>query len=172
MDAFAVSIWAGIALGRLSWRPVFRISFHFGLFQCLMPILGWLAGLSVREYIEAYDHWVAFGLLGFIGGKMIFESREMKPEKKKGDPTRGWTLVGLSVATSIDALAVGLSMAMLGVSVWLPSVIIGVVAGVMAAAGMHLGRRLGRVFGQRMELVGGLVLVGIGVKILVEHLSG
>ena len=136
-----------------------------------MPILGWLAGLSVREYIEAYDHWVAFGLLGFIGGKMIFESREMKPDKKQGDPTRGWTLVGLSVATSIDALAVGLSMAMLGVSVWVPSVIIGVVAGVMSALGMHLGRRLGQVFGQRMELVGGLVLVGIGVKILVEHLS-
>ena len=170
MDAFAVAIAVGAVLPKLSLRRVFRLSFHFGLFQFLMPILGWLAGLGVRQLIEAYDHWVAFGLLAFIGGKMIFESRRIIPKTSRSDQTRGWRLVALSVATSIDALAVGLGMAMLRVQIWLPSVIIGVVATSMTALGMELGRRLGRRFGQHMELLGGLVLIGIGTRILLQHL--
>jgi putative Mn2+ efflux pump MntP len=135
-----------------------------------MPVLGWLAGLTVQKWIAAYDHWIAFGLLAFIGGKMIYESFQMKDISAKADPSRGWSLVILSVATSIDAFAVGLTMAMLGVTIWLPSVIIGLVAGGMTILGMHLGRQLGKWLGHKMEFVGGLILIGIGMKILIEHL--
>jgi putative Mn2+ efflux pump MntP len=172
MDAFAVSIVVGSAAGRLSFRPIFRLSFHFGLFQFLMPIIGWGLGLSVASYIEAFDHWLALALLTFVGGKMIMESRsDASTPSTGGDPTRGWTLVALSVATSIDALAVGLSMAFLRVDVLTPSVIIGIVACAMTAIGMSLGSRLGRKFGRRMELIGGLVLISIGIRIVVEHLG-
>ena len=170
MDAFAVSISAGLLLPKLSFRAVFRLAWHFGFFQFLMPILGWLAGLSVRGWIEPYDHWIAFGLLGFIGGKMIYESFQMKTFSRQNDPTRGWNLILLSLATSIDALAVGLSMALVGIRIWLPCIIIGVIAGLMTILGMFLGRRLGRLLGGKMEFIGGLLLIGIGLKILLEHL--
>jgi len=171
MDAFAVAITAGMVLPRLSFRPVFRLSWHFGLFQFLMPIIGWLAGFTVQNMIAAYDHWIAFGLLSFIGGKMIYESFQAKTDTHKADPTRGWSLVLLSLATSIDALAVGLSMGVLGVRVWLPSVLIGIVAGLMTVLGMFLGRRLGQLLGTKMAFVGGLILIAIGLKILLEHLG-
>ncbi len=170
LDAFSVAIAVGIRLPKLSFRPIFRLSWHFGLFQCLMPILGWLAGVTVQKWVAAFDHWIAFGLLSFIGGKMIYESFGAKDENPNADPTRGWSLVILSVATSIDALAVGLSMAIIGVSVWIPSVIIGVVAGLMTILGMHLGRKLGSKLGHRMEFVGGVILISIGLKILLEDL--
>lgn len=172
MDAFAVAITVGVVLPRLSWRPVFRLSWHFGLFQFLMPIVGWLAGVTVYKWVEDYDHWIAFGLLAFIGGKMIYESFHIKALTKKSDPTRGWSLVVLSLATSIDALAVGLSLAVVGVKVWFPSLIIGIVAGLMTITGMQLGRRFGQRFGSRIEVLGGLILIGIGLKILIEHLTG
>jgi len=171
MDAFAVSIASSAALRDVSARQMFRLSFHFGFFQFMMPVVGWLAGLSVARWIEAYDHWAAFGLLAFIGGRMIYGAFGKNDKfHTTGDPTRGVTLVMLSVATSIDALAVGLSFAMLKVSAWYPSLIIGVVAAGMTLIGMNIGGRLGARFGKRMELIGGLVLIGIGVKILVEHL--
>jgi putative Mn2+ efflux pump MntP len=172
MDAFAVAIAAGLQLRPLQGRHVFRLSFHFGLFQAVMPIAGWLAGSTVQRYIAAYDHWIALALLGFIGGKMVYESLFGEEERAAGDPTRGWTLVGLSFATSIDALAVGLSLAMLGVSIWVPSLVIGVVCAGFTATGMLIGWRLGRVWSRRVELVGGLVLIGIGVKIFIEHVLG
>jgi len=171
MDAFAVAITVGYVLPRFSYRAVFRLSWHFGLFQFLMPILGWAAGLTVNQWIMSYDHWIAFGLLGFIGGKMIYESFQFKSVKNRTDPTRGWNLIILSVATSIDALAIGLSMAVLGVRVWQPSAIIGVVAATMTVAGMYLGRTMGQHLGHRMEFIGGIILIGIGVKILIEHLA-
>jgi len=171
MDAFAVSIAAALRLGRPRPRQVFRMAFHFGLFQFMMPVLGWLAGRGVHRWISAVDHWVAFGLLAVVGGKMLWDS--FRPARdKRGDPTRGWTLVMLSVATSIDALAVGLSMAMLGVSVWLPSVVIGVVAAAMTAVGMVLAGRVAPGCGKWAELLGGAVLLGIGVRILLSHLCG
>ena len=167
MDAFAVSISAGLVLPRLSFRAVFRLSWHFGLFQFMMPVCGWLAGISVQNWVTAYDKWIAFALLGFIGGKMIYESLDRESaQKSRDDPTRGLKMIMLSVATSIDAFAAGLTMAMLKVEVWFPSVIIGLVAGGMSVLGMFLGRRLGRLFGRRMELVGGLILIGIGIHIL------
>lgn len=171
MDAFAVALGTGLTLPRLTGRHLFRLGFHFGLFQALMPILGWLAGMTIQRWIVAYDHWVAFGLLSFIGGKMLWEAFVLEEEDKHpGDPTRGISLVVLSVATSIDALAVGLTLAMLNISVWLPALVIGLVAGVLTVAGMFLGRRLGAAWGARVEVLGGLVLIGIGLKILLEHL--
>lgn len=173
MDAFAVAIATGLQLRPLQGRQVFRLAFHFGLFQALMPILGWLAGSTVQRHIAAWDHWIALGLLGFIGGKMIYESRRpAEAERALADPTRGWTLIGLSVATSIDALAVGLSLAMLEVSIWFPALVIGVVCAAFTVTGMLIGWRIGRVWSRRVELVGGLVLIAIGVKICVEHLLG
>lgn len=171
MDAFAVALGCGLILERLTGRHLFRLGWHFGLFQALMPILGWLAGLTVQQWIEAYDHWIAFGLLGFIGGKMIHEAfQDEACRTTRGDPTRGLSLVMLSTATSIDALAVGLSLAIVNVSVWFPALIIGLVAGIMTVVGMLLGRRVACSWGKRVEIAGGVILIGIGLKILLEHL--
>ncbi|NLE22456.1 MAG: manganese efflux pump [Actinobacteria bacterium] len=173
MDAFAVAVGAGLQLCDVSKRQTFRMAWHFGLFQALMPVIGWLAGLTLVEFIEPVDHWIAFGLLAFIGGKMVYEAlRHSDEPADRCDPTRGWRLVTLSVATSIDALAVGLSMAVLGLSIWWPALVIGVVASAMTVIGLELGCRFGSLLGRRMEIVGGLILIGIGVKILVEHLTG
>lgn len=170
MDAFAVALATGLTLETLTGRHLFRLGFHFGLFQALMPIIGWLAGLSVQKWISAYDHWIAFALLSLIGGKMIKEAFEDNNEKKNpSDPTKGLRMVLLSVATSIDALAVGLTLAMLGVEIWMPSLVIGLVAGAFTVTGMLLGRRINGIWGQRVEIFGGLVLVVIGTKILLEH---
>ena len=172
MDALAVAIATSMALTAVSGRQVFRLGFHFGLFQAVMPILGWGLGRSVSGLITAWDHWVAFGLLTFVGVKAIHEALAGKKQRaSRADPTRGLSLVMLSVATSIDALAVGLSFAMLGVSIWYPSVIIGFTTGGITVLGMILGGRLGAHFGRRIEILGGLVLIGIGVKILVQHLA-
>jgi putative Mn2+ efflux pump MntP len=173
MDAFAVALGTGMNLATLTGRHLFRLGFHFGLFQALMPIIGWLAGQSVQQKIAAWDHWIAFALLGGVGGHMLWEAwREEREEKSASDPTRGMSLVLLSVATSIDALAVGFSLSVLGVAIWTPALVIGLVAGVLTVAGMLLGRRAGEHWGPRVEIAGGLVLIGIGVKILVEHLTG
>ncbi len=170
MDAFAVALAAGVTLERITGRHLFRFGFHFGLFQAMMPVLGWLAGITVQLYISAYDHWIAFGLLAFVGIKMIREAfAEEDEETSPTDPTRGLTMLMLAVATSIDALAVGLSLGMLGVSVWLPAVVIGLVCGVLTVIGMLLGGRIGSLWGKRVEVLGGLVLCGIGVKIVLEH---
>lgn len=169
MDAFAVALTAGAVLNPLTRRHLFRLGFHFGLFQALMPIGGWLIGMTVQKWISAYDHWIAFGLLAFVGGRMILEAFNKEEDKEVSDPTRGLTMVMLSVATSIDALAVGLSLAMLGISVWMPAAVIGVVAGILTVLGMLLGRRLGHNWGKRVEVCGGLVLCVIGLKILLEH---
>lgn len=169
MDAFAVALAAGAVINPITGRHLFRLGFHFGLFQAIMPIGGWLLGITVQKWITAYDHWIAFALLAFVGGRMIHEAFEKDEEKEASDPTRGMTMVMLSVATSIDAFAVGLTIAMLGVSVWVPSAVIGVVAGVLTVVGMLLGRRLGDNWGKRVEICGGIVLCLIGLKILLEH---
>lgn len=172
MDAFAVAIACSVSLGVATKRQLFRLSFHFGLFQALMPITGWFAGCTVGSLMAAWDHWVAFGLLGFIGAKAIYEAFSGSAERfSRGDPTRGFSLVGLSLATSMDAFAVGLSFALLEVHVWYPSLVIGLVTGLLTLLGMLLGRQLGLRFGRRMEILGGLVLIGIGVRILIQHLS-
>lgn len=170
MDAFAVALGTSLSLPRLTGRHLFRFGFHFGLFQALMPIIGWAAGLSIREYIEAFDHWLAFLLLGLVGGKMLWEAFHPDTEAQSDkDPTRGWSLVMLSIATSIDALAVGLTLSMLGLSIWTPALVIGLTAGILTLTGMMLGRRLGQHWGSRVEILGGMILIGIGLKILLEH---
>jgi putative Mn2+ efflux pump MntP len=172
MDAFAVCLGAGTQEQAAGPRPTFRLSFHFGLFQFLMPVVGWFAGVTVVRYISAYDHWVAFALLAFVGARMILSGLAANQEAQKNDPSRGWTLILLSIAVSIDALAIGLSLALIGVTIWYPAVVIGVVTGLVSWLGLRLGNVLGEKFGKRMEIVGGLALVGIGVRILAEHLLG
>mgnify|MGYP000740102843 CR=1 FL=1 len=172
MDAFAVAIATGVRLKRVSLRQFFRLAWHFGFFQAMMPVIGWAAGLTVRDQIERFDHWIAFGLLTFVGVNMIREAFKLEEDaREKHDPTRGLTLVMLSVATSIDALAVGLTISMLQVSIWLPAIIIGVVAGAFTVVGLHLGKSVGSA--ERLSpvagVLGGVVLLGIGVKILIEH---
>ena len=172
MDALAVCLVAGSLRQASGLRPAFRLSFHFGLFQFIMPVLGWLAGANIERYIESYDHWVAFALLAFVGGRMIRSGFSKQEEAQRANPSRGWTLVMLSIAVSIDALAIGFSIGMMKVSIWYPAVVIGVVTGLMSWLGLRLGNRLGEKFGKRMEIIGGLVLVGIGIRILVMHLVG
>lgn len=172
MDALAVSIAAGMTLPRVTPRHVFRLAFHFGLFQALMPIIGWLAGTTIAERISNYDHWIVFGMLAFIGGKMIWEAWKHDEADEREDPTRGWKLVMLSVATSLDALAVGLSLAFLRVEIWGPSIVIGLVAGLLTMLGIRFGSQIGDRFGRWAEVAGGLVLIGIGTRVLTLHLLG
>ena len=172
MDAFAVSIASGVSLKKVSLRQTFRLSFHFGFFQALMPVIGWSGGLTVRSLIEQYDHWIAFLLLALVGGHMIRESfHSEKDTKEKNDPTRGLTLIILSIATSIDALAVGLSLSILNISIWVPALVIGIVAAIATGVGLHIGKKVGTAshVGQYAELVGGTVLLLIGIRILYEH---
>ena len=171
MDAMAVAITVGLILDRLTVRRVFRLSFHFGLFQFMMPVIGWLAGRTIAGYIQAYDHWVAFIMLCAVGGKMLWDGRSDDSQTFQADPTRSWLLVVLAVATSIDALAVGISLALLDVSIWYPSVIIGVVAAAMTIVGLCFGSRLGRRSGRWARILGGVVLIGLGARILITHLT-
>jgi putative Mn2+ efflux pump MntP len=170
MDACAVSLAAGASGRSRGKRAAFRLSFHFGLFQFLMPVIGWFGGTYVAGPMAAVDHWVAFTLLTLIGGRMIRSSlRDSDPSPL--DPSRGAALIGLSLATSIDALAVGFSLAMLQVNIWQPSVAIGLVTAGLSLISLKLGSRLGARFGTRMELAGGILLILIGLRILIQHLS-
>ncbi len=174
MDAFAVALATGICLKEARAAHTLRMAGAFGLFQALMPIAGWLLGLSFREHIEAYDHWLAFALLAFVGGKMLWEglhTGEEDPACEYKDPTRGGQLLLLAVATSIDALAVGLSFSVLGVEIWMPALVIGVVCFAITALGMKIGcmtRHVGPM-SSHAELLGGTALIAIGLRILYEH---
>jgi len=172
MDAFAVSVAAGIRLGcDLRSHHTIRLSFSFGFFQFFMTVLGWSMGYSVVWFIRAYEHWVAFVLLVFIGGKMIYDSLVSGASGLRYDPTRGIHVVILSVATSIDALAVGLSLGVLNSGIWYPSLVIGVVAAAFTMTGIILGCRVGMRFSHRVEIFGGVILIAIACKILFEHLA-
>lgn len=171
MDAFAVSV-AGGAGGRLRHpRPAARLAFHLGLFQFMMPVIGWFLGSRTVHLVGGFGRWIALGLLVFIGGRMILSGLRAESERRseQSDPSRGWTLVGLSVATSIDALAVGVSLAMLGVGIWQPSVIIGVVTAAISLVGIAIGDRVGRRWGAKVEAAGGVLLVLIGLRIFLVH---
>jgi putative Mn2+ efflux pump MntP len=172
MDAFAVAVGLSVAPQGLNRTQAYRLSFFFGAFQFVMPLIGWLAGQGFFGYIRKVDHWVAFGLLLFIGGKMVLASFQNKRIKTKAssDPTRGLNLMMLSIATSIDAFAVGLSFAALQEGILYPSIIIGVVAFFLTLGGTWLGPLVGKLAGKRAEFFGGLILVLIGIKILVDHL--
>ena len=181
MDAFAVALSTGVRLQIVGAAQTFRMAGAFGLFQFIMPVAGWFLGTGAQKYIEAYDHWIAFVLLAFVGGKMLKEAWDNRGKEAEecnwSDPTRGHTLLMLGIATSLDALAVGLSMALLRVDVWLPACVIGAVCFAITAIGMHLGRALCMVqsfsaignLGNKANALGGLVLLAIGAGILKEH---
>jgi putative Mn2+ efflux pump MntP len=170
MDAFAVSLGIGTSRQASTPRPIFRLSFHFGLFQFFMPILGWLAGSSIATLISNFDHWVALGLLAFVGGRMIRSGLDSDGAPSPNDPSRGGTLIMLCIATSIDAFAIGLSLAMLRVNILYPSLVIGVVTAGLSLTGLLIGHRLGEAFGKRMEVLGGVTLIGIGLRVLISHM--
>ena len=172
MDAFAVAAAVAAGLPRLTARHTFRLAWHFGLFQALMTVIGWFGGEALSSFMAPIDHWIAFGLLVFLGLRMIWQARHPGDRAQGHDPTRGWSLIVLSLATSIDALAVGVSLGLIGVSIWMPSAIIGYVALVLTYAGTHVGRSAGHYLGQWAECIGGIVLIGIGTHILLQHLSG
>jgi putative Mn2+ efflux pump MntP len=172
MDALAVAVAAGIHLEKISNRQLFRLWWHFGLFQAMMLILGWAAGLTVRDLIEQFDHWVAFGLLVFVGGSMVRSAFKTEDDGHiQKDPTRGTMLIMLSLATSMDALAVGLSMSILSISIWIPALIVGATAAIFTAAGMIIGARAARIMWAKKyaELSGAVALFVIGFHILWEH---
>ena len=186
MDAFAVALCKGLSMKQWNVRYGFIIAGSFGFFQALMPLLGWLLGTSFREYIEAVDHWVAFGLLLIVGGKMILDAiKDMRNKEDEAAPEftlRIGELLVLAVATSIDALAVGLTFAMLGVSagsapgggmgIWVSILIIGVTTFILSLGGVLIGNRFGDKFHAKAELAGGIILIALGVRILIEHLAG
>ena len=171
MDCFAVSLGIGTTRYANGPRPVFRLSFHFGLFQAMMPVLGWVLGTRVASLVSAVDHWVAFGLLGFVGVRMIRSGLDGAAESHNTDPSRGRTLIMLAVATSIDAFAIGLSLAMLQVQILFPILVIGLVAGGLSLVGLRVGNGLGQAFGKRMEVIGGVILILIGLRVLFSHLA-
>jgi putative Mn2+ efflux pump MntP len=169
LDAFAVALGAG-SVGRINGhRGAVRLSFHFGLFQFLMPVIGWYAGTEIEPFVNKMDSWIAFFLLFYVGAKMIWESYKVEAHSRK-DPSKGKEMVLLSFATSIDALVVGFSLAILKINIWYPGFIIGIVTAVFSILGIYLGKLIGNKIGRKMELLGGLVIIGIGVRILLLHL--
>lgn len=170
MDAFAVSIASGITIKHLKIRNALTIATWFGSFQAFMPLIGWLAGLSLRTFISGVDHWIAFGLLNGIGLKMIYESCKVESIERQMNPLNVFVLLVLSVATSIDALAVGLSLSFLKIAIAVPAIVIGTVTFLLTLLGVFVGNRFGHFFEKKIEILGGLILIGIGIKILIEHL--
>ena len=170
MDAFAVSIASGVIIRHIKVKNALTIAIFFGLFQAIMPVIGWLAGIGLRDFIAGFDHWIAFGLLCIIGCKMIYESFRLDTTENKIDPLNIYVLLILSIATSIDALAVGLSLSFLKVAIALPAIIIGIITFLLSFLGVYIGDKIGHFFERKIELIGGLILIGIGIKILIEHL--
>ena len=170
MDAFAVSICKGLSVRKLRPGHMLSAAAWFGGFQALMPLIGYFVGISFADYVAEVDHWIAFVLLGIIGGKMIKEAFH-KDEECEYDPDFSLkTMFVLAVATSIDALAVGVSLAFLRADIWVSVLVIGLMTGVFSALGVQLGHVFGCRYKSKAELAGGLILVGLGIKILVEHL--
>ena len=173
IDCFTVSLCIGSTPRPLSFRSVFRLSFHFGLFQGGMALLGWLLGTSLAQFVANIDHWVAFLLLLWVGGKMIREgisSTEEVMEENCEDQTRGLSLMMLSVATSLDAFGVGLSLAFMEANIYTASALIGFISLILSIIGLLGGRRIGQRFGKQAEIVGGLVLIFIGLRIVITHI--
>jgi putative Mn2+ efflux pump MntP len=170
MDAFVVSIVSGSAYKQLHVKHALRMAIFFGAFQAFMPLIGSLAGLSFKSYIQNYEHWVAFGLLAIVGGKMIYESFKIESVEENSDPSNIVVLLFLSVATSIDALAIGITLSLVTSSLAIAVIIIGLITFALSYVGVMIGKRFGHFFEKRLEAVGGLVLIGIGVKILCEGL--
>lgn len=169
MDAFAVSVCKGLSVKKLEWKHMLTVGLYFGGFQALMPLIGYLLGSSFIRYIEAFDHWVAFGLLVLIGGSMIRSS--FKPDEEQNDDFSFKTMLVLAIATSIDALAVGITFACLSVNILVAIAVIGITTFLLSALGIKIGNIFGSRYRSKAELVGGIILILIGLKILLEHLG-
>lgn len=169
LDAFSVSVAAGAYSGKTSGRQKFRLSFHFGLFQYLMPVLGWLLGSVISDSLKHWDHWIAFAILAAIGSKMIWDGIKNVEEEIKKDISKGMTLVGLSIATSIDALAVGFGIGLIGGEIIIAGAIIGIVASAMSLIGIAVGEALSGKLGNKAMIIGGIALILIGLNIVAEH---
>ena len=170
MDAFAVSIGKGLSAKRASWREALTVSLWFGGFQALMPVIGYYLGIGFADLVTKIDHWIAFGLLLLIGGNMIREALQ-KGEEKPADASFAFkTMLVLAIATSIDALALGISFAFLHINLWSAILVIGLTTAAFSAVGLLIGKKVGSRFHETAEILGGLILIGIGIKILVEHL--
>ena len=169
LDSFAVSVTNGLTIKDLNVKRILTISFSLAIFQALMPLIGWFAGIGVEKYIKEYDHWIAFLLLSFIGVKMIYEGFK-KNDIEKDTELKILTLIGQSFATSIDAFAVGISFALLNLSILISILIIGLITFIFSITGLQLGKYFGKRVGESVEILGGIVLICIGLKILIEHL--
>lgn len=174
MDAFAVSVSSGVTIKKMHLKHAMLMAAFFGGFQAIMPILGWTGGLFFRDYIESYAHWIAFGLLTIVGIKMIYESTKLNEDSEnESDPHNIYILFTLAIATSIDALAVGITFSCLDYNIWEAAVLIGIITFVISFIGTQLGQKIGHHLGEyKVEILGGLILIGIGVKILLEKLMG
>lgn len=171
MDAFAVSVVTGSLYRQLHIGHAIRMALFFGGFQALMPFIGWIVGEKLICYITSYDHWLAFILLTIIGGKMIYEAFQMKEAgQKPHDPSRLGVLLALSIATSIDALVVGITLSLVTPFIYQAVALIGIITFVICLAGWEIGKRAGHFFENKIEVFGGLILIGIGLKILITHL--
>lgn len=170
-DTFAVSVSSGLILKKIDFFNATKIAITLAVFQAAMPVIGWLAGSGIKNYAESYDHWMAFGILALLGGKMIYESFKNDPEDRSFNPLDIKVMIGMAIATSIDALIVGFSFALLDYKILISVGIIGSVTYVVAMLGMLFGKKIGIRMGRRMEILGGLMLMLIGLKILIEHLS-
>lgn len=168
-DAFAVSIVSGTRSDIDNPKARFRMSFHFGLFQLIMPIIGWFLGFQIAFWFSSIDHWIAFAILIYIGYKMITESKSEDSDNASNNPSKGKKLILLSIATSIDALAVGFSLAMLKVDVLFPALCIGIITGILSLVGIYIGKYFGMKFSKYAKISGGLILIFIGIKIVLEH---
>jgi len=168
-DTFAVSVSSGLAVPRITFRDAVKVAFVLAFFQAAMPLMGWLAGTGLSKYASDYDHWIAFGLLALLGGKMIYESFRNDEQDNNFNPLNFKVQVMMAIATSIDALIVGVSFAFLEFRIILSTLIIGSVTFVVSMLGMLFGKKVGAKLGKRMEIVGGAILIAIGLKILLEH---
>lgn len=168
-DACAVSLSSGLVIRHIKLNKALKISLAFGIFQGIMPLIGWLTGLTFRDVLAQADHWIAFGLLAAIGGKMIYEAFQEETEKKF-NPLDNYTLLGLAIATSIDALAVGLSLSVLKISILSAAAIIGIITFCLSLISVYLGHKWGNLCKFKLELIGGIILIIIGGKILLSHL--
>ena len=176
MDAFAVSVCKGLGMHRVNYAHALVIALFFGVFQGLMPVIGWLVGSAFAVYVTAVDHWIAFALLAFVGGKMLWDAFHDEGEEEDDETSTQKLdlreLFMLAIATSIDALAVGITFAFLGVNIWVAITIIGVTTFVLSLVGVVVGNQFGSRFEKPATIAGGIVLILIGLKILIEHLAG
>lgn len=172
MDASSVAVCKGLCMKKMEWKKAFKIGMYFGVFQGLMPIIGYFLGTNFAFFVVSFDHWIAFGLLSIIGGKMLFDLiRKREDSSKHDDNVCFKSMIGLAIATSIDALAVGITFAFLDVNIWISALIIAVVTFVLSVLGVKIGNIFGNRFERKAQFIGGIILILIGIKILLEHLE-